>query len=263
MGDLRGGRRKPPWAWGGPCPQTLSPGGHRACPQELPCREQFPGQNSLSLGPKSPVLIVSTWFLAEQCRASWMTSLGRAIRPRRPGWSPSPAKPVLPFATAALGDREQCSEDRLGAGPTTVCCRQTPPIHYLSRIWRVWPQWPQPQRPRPRWLDLRTAAWSPDSHILKALTPGPRSLPARSPEAFEPLSRLSWPELGMDNQDRGITDHRIQSNDWIFKRCSSSWKRIFKNPLKLIFAFFSKTAIPSIEIVLSARLLFVCFGAWL
>lgn len=57
-------------------------------------------------------LIVSTWFLAEQCWASWMTSRGRAIRPRRPGWSASPAKAVLPFTTAALGDQEQRSDQR-------------------------------------------------------------------------------------------------------------------------------------------------------
>lgn len=62
------------------------------------------------------MLIVSAWFLAEQCRASWMTSLGRAIRPRRLGRSPSPAKPVLPFATAALGDRGQRSDQRGQAG---------------------------------------------------------------------------------------------------------------------------------------------------
>lgn len=61
-------------------------------------------------------LIVSTWFLAEQCWASWMTSWGRAIGPRRPGRSASPAEPVLPFATAALGDQEQWSEQRGQAG---------------------------------------------------------------------------------------------------------------------------------------------------
>lgn len=146
---------RPELSWGGVLPSEQGRGG--PCPQTLKPRQitsPVPRDVMLKTIPQTEftftrtgilLLIVSSLFWAKQCRASWMTSLGRAVGPVRPGWSASPGKPVLPLAVAALGDvgngmtKEGSGSHRVRNWQACICvCLR---FQHLSRNGSIEPPW--------------------------------------------------------------------------------------------------------------------------